>query len=100
MTIKFEWRENGRRGYMEYDVDVMIKHRQMTDYKNWAKLLVKYGTNETIDSVIARIKMLYQEAFEMLNINLANKNEKETKRTQNIMKMYNRKYEILSRLIQ
>ena len=99
MNINFEWNENGRRGGMSYRADVMIKDRNITDFKKWAKLFAKYGTPEQHETVLSQIKACYQEAYEYLNLALSMKNDKGIKATQNKMKFYSRKYEILQGLV-
>lgn len=68
MIIKIEWCENGRRGWLEYDGDVMIQQMPITNYKKWAKLFAK-------------------------------KDHKAVKKIRDTMKLYDRKYEILLRLL-
>ena len=99
MTIKIKWCESGRRGYIEYDVDVMIKYMSMTNYKKWAKLFARYGSTEQHEAVLSKIKSLYQEAYDWLNLKLALKDDRGIKSAQKTMTNYNRKYELLLGLL-
>jgi hypothetical protein len=99
MTITIKWCETGRRGWLEYDLDVMIKDVPMTNYKKWAKLFATYGTTEQHDAVLSLIKKYYQEAYDWLNLKLALKDDKGIKSAQKTMANYNRKYEILLGLL-
>lgn len=99
MKIRIEWCESGRRGYMEYDSDVMIKDMPMTNFKKWGKLFAKYGTPEQHNKFLSLIKVYYQEAYDWLNLKLSLKDDRGIKAAQKTMKFYSSKYEFLSRLV-
>lgn len=98
MNVKFEWDDKGHRGGIDYDIDVMIQHRTLRDYTKWAKLFAEYGTKEQQQLVLELIRAYFQKEYANLNVHLANKDEKQAKRTKKIMQMYERKFEILQKL--
>lgn len=100
MNIKIEWCETGRRGYLEYDLDALIKSMPLTNFKKWAKLFGKYGTSKQQETVLSLIKDCFKEEFDFLNLCLEKNDKKAVKRVKDKMHFYNRKYEILLGVIQ
>lgn len=51
MKIKFSWDS----GWMEVEVDFVIEHMKLSNYRKWAKLFAQYGTAEQHKEFLERL---------------------------------------------